>query len=436
MYNKNNQDNFNDVIDVEEIQKENYRREKKNRFFKKIKKVTCFSALAFALGVSASIGYNSALQNKNEQVETVTSAINKSTSNAILTTSNNSQNSVTTTVIDVSNVVEDTMPSIVAVNCITYTQGNKSNMYGFYGFGGYNHNQQVQETESCGTGIIIGKNDSELLIVTNYHVVEDTDKVSVAFVDNTSAECTVKGYDSDADLAVIAVPLKNITSDTLSNINIATLGDSDELRVGETAIAIGNALGYGQSVTTGVISALERQVELTDKTMTLIQTDAAINPGNSGGALLNSKGEVIGINTVKYSSDEVEGMGYAIPISDALPIIKELMNEETIPESERAYLGISGQEITEQYQAVYGMPAGVYITSVGEGTPAQKAGLRQGTIITGIDNKKITSMEQISKILNKHKAGDVIEMTILQANNGEYKEKTISVTLGSRVDEM
>ena len=328
------------------------------------------------------------------------------------------------TTTDLSTMVENVMPSIVSITSIVEQQYN----YGFFGSG-------TQEAEGAGSGIIIGQNDDELLIVTNYHVIEDAKSISVGFIDENDAAATVKGYDSDADLAVVSVSLKSLSADTKSAIKVAVLGKSSSLKVGEPAVAIGNALGYGQSVTAGYVSALDREVALTDKTMTLLQTDAAINPGNSGGALLNIKGEVIGINTVKYSDTTVEGMGYAIPIDTAAPIITALMNKEVIPESEQAYLGITGMNITESYSQQLNIPAGIYVREVQENSPADKAGVHAGDVITKFNGNSISSMENLITKLESYRAGDEITLSVKRMTNyGQYEETELSITLGAKSD--
>lgn len=332
---------------------------------------------------------------------------------------------VTTVVSDVSEVVDNVMPSIVAIN------NHYTETMSFYG-------QSISsDGESSGSGIIVGQNDAELLIVTNYHVIEGADKLTVQFVENSEAEASVKGTDADMDLAVIAVPIDQIEKDTLEQIAVATLGDSDSLVVGEPAIAIGNSLGYGQSVTLGVISALNRSIDLSDGSSgTFIQTDAAINPGNSGGALLNVKGEVIGINSNKIGGSAIEGMGYAIPISAASPIIADLMLKETknkVAEDERGYLGISGISVTAEVSEAYGMPEGVYVAQVYEGTAAEAAGLQKGDIITVFDGDKITSMDALQRELEFYAKGQTVEITVMTVGEGGYREKTVELTLGNKV---
>lgn len=324
---------------------------------------------------------------------------------------------------DVSMVAESAMPSIVSITSVVEETIN----FGWFG-------SQTQEAEGSGSGIIIAEDEDELYIVTNNHVVEDAKKVTVSFCDKNTVEAEIKGTDSSEDLAVVGVKISDIDKETKEKIKIAVLGNSDDLKVGEPAIAIGNALGYGQSVTSGCISATKREVALTDKTMTLIQTDAAINPGNSGGALLNAKGEVIGINTVKVSDTTIEGMGYAIPITDAQPTIEILMKQQTIPESEQAYLGITGRDITQEYASGFGMPSGIYIVEVQENSPAQEAGLYAGDIITKLDDKELSGMEALISKLAQKKAGDKVTVTVQRQSQGEYKEQAVTVTLGSKKD--
>lgn len=327
---------------------------------------------------------------------------------------------------DVSQVVEAAMPSVVSI-----TNVFSQTVQDWFG------QQRTYENEGSGSGIIVGKSDTELLIATNNHVIENATNLSVSFIDGENVTARVKGTDSDKDLAVIAVQLSDIKSDTLSKIAVAVLGDSDSLQVGEPAIAIGNSLGYGQSVTTGVISALNREVTVENVTNELIQTDAAINPGNSGGALLNIQGQVIGINAVKFASSEVEGMGYAIPISAAKPIIDELMNRTTrykVAENESSYLGIAGVDVTKDVSATFNMPEGVYVGQVVEGGAAEAAGIRQGDIITKFDGSTVSTMDELADILQYYPAGTAVDVTVKYADNGEYVEKVISVTLGKKTE--
>ena len=339
----------------------------------------------------------------------------KTVSNAKLTTSTSTVTS------DVSDIVENTLPSIVSI-----TNMSVQEVQNF--FGGISQ----QESESAGSGIIISQNDSELLVVTNNHVVEGSDTLTVTFNDGNSVEAQIKGTDSARDLAVVAVPLDKISDDTMNAIKVATLGDSDSLKVGEPAIAIGNALGYGQSVTTGIVSATRRTIDGFDGEY--IQTDAAITPGNSGGALLNANGEVIGINSAKINSSAVEGMGFAIPISDASDVIQNLMNKETrskVSDEERGYLGIKGYDVSEEGAQMYNMPTGVYVKEVMSGGGAEKAGLTKGSIITGFEGSSISGMSSLQEQLQYYKAGEEVTLTVqIPDKNGEYTEKDIKVTLG------
>ncbi len=328
---------------------------------------------------------------------------------------------------DVTDVVNEVMPSVVSIV-------NKSTQEAMTFFG------QVQEyeAESSGSGIIVGESDSEILIVTNNHVADAADTLSIQFINGTTAEAKLKGADSDVDLAVVAVSLEDIDEDTKNAIRVATLGDSEALEVGAPAIAIGNALGYGQSVTTGVISAVNREITIDNITRNLIQTDAAINPGNSGGALLNMKGEVIGINSAKFSSNMIEGMGYAIPISEARPIIDDLMNravKEKVSFGEESYLGISGVDVTEQVAQTYAMPIGIYVAQALEGTAAESAGLQKGDVITKFDGQKVTSMADLQEILTYYPAGTTVDLVIQRVDGDAYKEQTVSVTLGSKAEQ-
>ena len=314
------------------------------------------------------------------------------------------------------------MPSVVSITNMSVQQVQNF-------FGGV----QEQKSESVGSGIIIGQNDTELLIVTNNHVVEGNDTLTVSFIDEESVEANVKGTNAAKDLAVVAVKLSDIKDSTMDAIAVATLGDSTQIQVGEPAIAIGNALGYGQSVTTGIISATNRELNGFDGK--LIQTDAAINPGNSGGALLNAKGEVIGINSAKVATDTVEGMGYAIPISDASDIITNLMNQKTktkVAENERGYIGIQGVDVTADSAEMYNMPTGAYVSEVISGGAAQKAGISKGAVITGLDGTEINSMSTLQEQLQYYKAGEKVTLTVqTPGKNGEYEKNDVEVTLGT-----
>jgi len=325
---------------------------------------------------------------------------------------------------DVSDVVEKVMPAMVSiVNNFTET----ANVFG---------QQYTQEEAASGSGIIVGKTDDELLIVSNNHVVESADTLTVTFIDGSEAQAQVKGLDSDMDLAVIAVSLNDLSDDTKNAITVATLGSSDDLKLGEPVIAIGNALGYGQSVTNGIVSALNREITLENgSTGTFIQTNAAINPGNSGGALLNMNGEVIGINSNKIGGTTVEGMGYAIPITSASPIIADLMERQTrtkVAEDEVGYIGISLQEVTSQISQMYNMPEGIYVVSVEEGSAAANAGIMKGDIITKFDGSSISSYSDLQKTLQYYAAGDSATITVQRPQNGEYVSVELNLTLGSR----
>lgn len=337
-------------------------------------------------------------------------------------------------VMDVSDVAAEVMPAIVSINN-TYTQ-----TMSYFG------QTLKSESTAAGSGIIVGENDEELLIVSNYHVIENADKLVVQFADGAEAEAQMKGSDPDMDLAVIAVSMKDVSAVTREAITVAALGDSESLTVGEPAIAIGNALGYGQSVTLGVISALDRTIDLSTSLgngdrdgngATFIQTDAAINPGNSGGALLNIKGEVIGINSNKIGGSAVEGMGYAIPISAAKPIIEDLMLKETrakVSEDNKGYLGISPRTVAEEMAEIYGMPKGVYVAQVYDGTGAAAAGIKKGNVITEFDGNKISSAEDLLRVMEYYSAGETVEVTLMQGSPDGWESKTVMVTLGEKFD--
>ena len=355
----------------------------------------------------------------------------KTVSNAKLTTSTSTVTS------DVSDIVENTLPSIVSI-----TNMSVQEVQNF--FGGISQ----QESESAGSGIIISQNDSELLVVTNNHVVEGSDTLTVTFNDGNSVEAQIKGTDSARDLAVVAVPLDKISDDTMNAIKVATLGDSDSLKVGEPAIAIGNALGYGQSVTTGIVSAKNRRMDSDNNTVTdgsddssdgvnLIQTDAAINPGNSGGALLNMEGEVVGINSAKLASTEVEGMGYAIAISDVTDILQNLMNEtsrDKLDDSEHGVLGIEGSSVSSEAVQMYGIPAGVFVKKVTEGGAADKAGLKANSVITEFNGKAVSSLDQLIEYLSYYEPDEEVELTVQVPHGTSYKEETVKVTLDENTD--
>ena len=393
-------------------------------------KVICIIAvcgLLFGTFASAAFVGTNALFKKNNVVTEIASEQEKQTSDVRLSTVSYTEGAGTLSQsLDVSDIAEGMMPAMVSITNISVSE--VESYFGMFGRGG----TQTQESQSSGTGIIISENDSELLIVTNNHVVEDATTLSVCFVDNEVCEATVKGTDPDNDLAVIAVKLADIKDETAQAIKVAVIGNSDELKVGQQVVAIGNALGYGQSVTTGIVSALGRQIDTTDAVM--IQTDAAINPGNSGGALLNMNGEVIGINSAKFSSTEVEGMGYAISITRAMPIIEDLMNRTTrekVSDENASYLGISGEDITASISSAYGIPQGIYITSVSSDSPLKSAGITEKSVITHIDGIRVTGRSNLENRLKYYAAGETVEITVQVIENNQYVEKTVTITLGS-----
>lgn len=329
---------------------------------------------------------------------------------------------------NVTSIVKEVMPAMVSIiNQYTET----SNFWG---------QTYTEELSASGSGIIVAQKDDELLIVTNQHVVADANQLLVTLSDGTEAEAKIKGSDADMDLAVIAIKTADLDNDTLNAISIATLGDSDNLELGEQVIAIGNALGYGQSVTVGYISALDREIELEDGSKkSFIQTDAAINPGNSGGALLNAAGEVIGINSNKIGGTSIEGMGYAIPITAANPIIADLMARQTrdkVDQDQVGYLGISYQEVTDQFSTMYGMPKGIYVVSVLENSGASRAGIMKGDVITKFDGVKTSTFSELQNALQYYAVGDTVQVTVMRPENGEYVEKILTVTLGQNPNKM
>lgn len=348
--------------------------------------------------------------------------------------------------LDVSEIASEALPSIVSIT--TKSVQEVQNYFGMYGMYGYAPQQQEQEVEGSGSGIIVGKNDDELLIATNYHVVEGADTLSVAFTDGNAVEASVKGFDEERDLAVVSVSLDDVKDDTMDAISIAKIGSSDDLKVGEQVIAIGNALGYGQSVTTGIVSAKNRRMDSDNNTVTdgsddssdgvnLIQTDAAINPGNSGGALLNMEGEVVGINSAKLASTEVEGMGYAIAISDVTDILQNLMNEtsrDKLDDSEHGVLGIEGSSVSSEAVQMYGIPAGVFVKKVTEGGAADKAGLKANSVITEFNGKTVSSTDQLIEYLSYYEPDEEVELTVQVPHGTSYKEETVKVTLDENTD--
>lgn len=395
------------------------------------------AALALVFGlVSGTVFYGTGLiferTGKNSaQLETTTGGGGKTDG----TTSNNSgipgtSVSTATTIDDVPDIVDNVIPSIVSIT----NMGQQALGMDFFG------RSYVQDTESAGSGIIISQTDEKIYIATNNHVVANATQLTVNFVDDQSVTAEIKGTDPSTDLAVISVSIKDIPAETMEKIKVATLGNSDDIRVGQGAVAIGNALGYGQSVTTGVISALDREVTVQDEntgasiTNSLLQTSAAINPGNSGGALVNMNGEVIGINSVKYNDTSVEGMGFAIPITAAEPIINDLITREVVDESNSAYLGVSGQDVTEDLAQDFGMPEGLYITLVQENSAAEKAGIKKGDVLTEFDGRKVQSMKTLKETLRYYAAGTEVELTIKTNEGGEWQEKKVTATLGKKND--
>ena len=391
------------------------------------KKLLKCAGLAAVFGVVAAVCFEAVsffggnlLGNNNKKVTTTSQQVGKTTSVTKPVTG-----SVISGATDVSSIAEQTMPSVVAITSTTAGTA----YYDLFG-----QQQQGQDSTSAGTGFIIGQNDSELLIATNNHVIDGAKTISVQFIDEEIYEASVKGTDAGNDLAVVAVKTKKIKDSTMDKIRVADLGDSDNLKVGEMAIAIGNSLGYGQSVTVGYISAKNREITessengRTNNKIEAIQTDAAINPGNSGGPLINMQGQVIGINSAKIASSSVEGVGYAIPISVATPIIDELKNKENLSDSEKGYLGISGRTVTEE-ASLYNIPTGVYVAEVAKGGAAEKGGIKEGDIITAINNQSVTTIESLQEKANSYRKGTEVELTIQRSNNGAYEEMKIKVTL-------
>jgi len=396
--------------------------EKKKRRFGKVVGVLagaiCFGIIAGAVGFGVNYGLKklfpteAAKESGND---------NKIQISAVVSSTSNGGEAI---VMDAADAVDAVMPAVVAVTSKVITE---EYFFGYFPMG-------TQEYESSGSGIIIGQSDSEILIVTNNHVIEDNNGVSIQFIDDSIVTAVVKGTAPDIDIAVLAVNVNDISEETMGKIRIAKLGNSDALRLGERVIAVGNALGLGQSVTQGGISALGRSITVDDVTFEdMIQTDAAINKGNSGGALINTSGEVIGINSAKSSATGVEGMGYAIPISSVIDIITELMNRETrelVDEEDRGYLGISGYAVDSEAQQRYGTPVGISVQYVEEGSAAEKAGIQQFDIITKFDGQKVGSVEELQSLLQYYKAGETVKITIAYMENRQYVEQEIDITLG------
>lgn len=392
--------------------------EQKRKEKKKMPKFIKVISLALVFGIVASVAFQATNLVADRFLGTTENREVKSVDNTKI-----SQSTGETAKSDIASIAEEVMPSVVSITNLSVQQVQSF-------FGGI----QEQESKSVGSGIIISQNDSELLIITNNHVVEGNETLTVSFVDEESVEAQVKGTDAAKDLAVIAVQTKKIKDTTMDQIKVASLGNSDQLQVGESVIAIGNALGYGQSVTSGIVSATGRELDGIDEK--LIQTDAAINPGNSGGALLNANGEVIGINTAKVATDTVEGMGYAIPISSVSDIIENLMNQETktkVSEAEQGQLGIQGVDVTTDSSEMYNMPTGVYVSEVIAGGGAKKAGITKGSVITGINGTSIDGMQALKEQLQYYRAGETVKITVATPEkNGEYAKSDVEVTLGKK----
>jgi serine protease Do len=398
-------------------QRKNGSKNNKNGMGKKAAKLVAsaavFGLVAGACFVGVSVAKDKLYPSTADRIETTsgtTSAKSETSSNGSSSSSSN-----------VASVVNEVMPSVVSITS-TIQSSN------YYGFG-------TQESEGAGSGFIVAKTKDNLMIATNNHVVSDATSLTVGFVDDTTAKATVVGTDSSADLAVISVKIKDIKDSTASKIKVATLGSSDDLKVGEEVVAIGNALGYGQSVTTGVVSAKNREVSLTDGTMNLLQTDAAINPGNSGGVLINMDGQVVGINNAKLEDTSVEGMGYAIPITTAKTILTDLMNASSVSTKDAAFLGVVGRDINESYSSALGIPSGIYVSQVVSGSPAEKAGISAGDVITKFEGNNVSTMSGLKEKLALKKANTKVKITFKRANqSGTYEEKTVTVTLGKKSD--
>ena len=413
--------------------KNHHENSKMKKMAKKIGAIALSAVLfgGIAGGVFTGVTYASGVTGKSTETKQAdSSSVTQNTeekSTTLQTATAANDGTVDSQSLDVADIAEGAMPAIVAI-----TNKSVQEVQSYFSMFGRGSGVQEQEVESQGSGIIIGQNDEELLIATNNHVVADADTLSACFIDDQVYEAAVKGTDVENDLAVIAVKLSDISADTMSKIKIAEIGDSDSLKVGQQVVAIGNALGYGQSVTTGIVSAVNRQVGDSDSENGFIQTDAAINPGNSGGALLNMQGQLIGINSAKLASTEVEGMGYAIPVSTASPIIENLMNRTTrtkFSEEQASALGISGQTVDSNTSKTYGIPQGVYVAEVNQGSAAQTAGLQVGSIITKFDGTSVQSIEELKNQLTYYAAGETVEITVKVADNGEYVEKTLTITL-------
>ena len=423
----------------------NNRKLKIKKMMKKGATISLCAVLAGGIGVGAYEGVNYFSGAQSVQAATDSSeklTLMKSEKKSEDTEEADTKSSDTKGSLDVSDVAEEAMPSVVAIT--TKSVQEVQNYYSM--FGSQYAPSQEQEVQGSGSGIIIGKTNSELLIATNYHVVDGADTLSVAFADGSAYEATVKGFDENEDLAVVSVATKDVSDDTMDAIAVAKIGSSDDLKIGEQVVAIGNALGYGQSVTTGIVSAKNRkidssgQVESGDSTdnssslnkgVNLIQTDAAINPGNSGGALLNMDGEVVGINSSKLASTEVEGMGYAIAISDVADSLENMMNAKARDKVDNhGILGITGSTVSDEAAQIYGIPQGVFVSQVTEDGPADKAGITKNMVITEFDGKTITSIDQLVELLQYYEPKEKIDVVVAVQDGNEYKEKTVTVKLG------
>lgn len=398
-------------------QRKNGSKNNKNGMGKKAAKLVAsaavFGLVAGACFVGVSVAKDKLYPSTADRIETTSGTTSAKSETSSSGSSSSSSN--------VASVVNEVMPSVVSITS-TIQSSN------YYGFG-------TQESEGAGSGFIVAKTKDNLMIATNNHVVSDATSLTVGFADDTTAKATVVGTDSSADLAVISVKIKDIKDSTASKIKVATLGSSDDLKVGEEVVAIGNALGYGQSVTTGVVSAKNREVSLTDGTMNLLQTDAAINPGNSGGVLINMDGQVVGINNAKLEDTSVEGMGYAIPITTAKTILTDLMNASSVSTKDAAFLGVVGRDINESYSSALGIPSGIYVSQVVSGSPAEKAGISAGDVITKFEGNNVSTMSGLKEKLALKKANTKVKITFKRANqSGTYKEKTVTVTLGKKSD--
>lgn len=398
-------------------QRKNGSKNNKNGMGKKVAKLVAsaavFGLVAGACFVGVSVAKDKLYPSTADRIETTSGTTSAKSETSSSGSSSSSSN--------VASVVNEVMPSVVSITS-TIQSSN------YYGFG-------TQESEGAGSGFIVAKTKDNLMIATNNHVVSDATSLTVGFVDDTTAKATVVGTDSSADLAVISVKIKDIKDSTASKIKVATLGSSDDLKVGEEVVAIGNALGYGQSVTTGVVSAKNREVSLTDGTMNLLQTDAAINPGNSGGVLINMDGQVVGINNAKLEDTSVEGMGYAIPITTAKTILTDLMNANSVSTKDAAFLGVVGRDINESYSSALGIPSGIYVSQVVSGSPAEKAGISAGDVITKFEGNNVSTMSGLKEKLALKKANTKVKITFKRANqSGTYEEKTVTVTLGKKSD--